>query len=73
MNGSTEWIKATVSDDQTEWVELRRTDEGVDIRDSKDPDGPVLHYTPAEFAAWLDGAKKGEFDHLTVDPDAESL
>lgn len=73
MNGSTEWIKATVSDDQTEWVELRRTDDGVDIRDSKDPDGPVLHYTPAEFAAWLDGAKKGEFDHLTVDPDAGSL
>jgi hypothetical protein len=33
-------------------------------RDSKDRSGPVLRFTEAEFAAWLDGAKKGEFDHL---------
>jgi hypothetical protein len=67
--GSGEWIKSSVSKDQSEYVEVRRTDEGVDIRDSKDPDGPVLHYTPAEFAAWIDGAKKGEFDHLAQDSD----
>jgi hypothetical protein len=34
------------------------------IRDSKDPDGPVLAYTVEEWAAFLDGAKKGEFDNL---------
>ena len=64
-----EWIRSSVSEDQSEYVELRRTDDGVDIRDSKDPDGPILHYTPAEFAAWIDGAKKGEFDHLAQDLD----
>jgi hypothetical protein len=32
--------------------------------DSKDPDGPVLMYTPSEWHAFLDGAKKGEFDDL---------
>jgi hypothetical protein len=67
MSGSTEWIRATADGDNGQCVELRRTEDGVDIRDSKDPDGPVLHYTPAEFAAWLDGAKKGEFDHLSAD------
>ena len=37
----------------------------VAVRDSKDRGGPVLRFTHAEFAAWLDGAGKGEFDHLT--------
>jgi len=29
-----------------------------------DCDGPVLRFTPSEWAAWLHGAKAGEFDHL---------
>jgi hypothetical protein len=32
------------------------------IGDSKQPGGPVLSYTQQEFDAFLDGAKKGEFD-----------
>ncbi|MFL6115787.1 MAG: DUF397 domain-containing protein [Catenulispora sp.] len=32
------------------------------IRDSKDPDGPVLVFTRDEWIAFLDGAKAGEFD-----------
>jgi hypothetical protein len=59
----TQWIKARRSGTQ-ECVEMRRTDGGVEVRDSKNPDGPTLSYTKAEFAAWLNGAKKGEFDHL---------
>jgi hypothetical protein len=58
------WIKAKLSGDQGSCVEMRHTDAGVDVRDSKDPNGPVLRFTKAEFAAWLDGANKGEFDHL---------
>jgi hypothetical protein len=38
---------------------------GVAVRDSKDPSGPVLRYTPREWHAFLDGARKGEFDRLT--------
>jgi hypothetical protein len=60
----TQWIKATRSGQQSACVEMRRTDGGVEVRDSKHPDGPTLKYTKAEFTAWLDGAKKGEFDHL---------
>jgi hypothetical protein len=37
---------------------------GVALRNSRDPDGPALVYTPAEVAAFLAGAKDGEFDHL---------
>jgi hypothetical protein len=64
MTEATPWIKAFTSSGAGQCVEMRRRDEGIDLRDSKDPDGPVLHYTPGEFAAWLDGAKNGEFDHL---------
>jgi hypothetical protein len=61
----TPWIKAIRSGDAGACVELRRHAGGVEVRDSKDPAGPVLRFTPSEFEAWLDGAKKAEFDHLT--------
>lgn len=59
-----EWIKASASGDQGDCVEQRRHDDTIEVRDTKDRTGPVLAFTPAEFAAWLDGAKRGEFDHL---------
>lgn len=65
MTDTTPWIKARASDHEGECVELRRHTGGVEVRDSKDRTGPVLRFTPAEFAAWLDGARNGEFDHLT--------
>jgi hypothetical protein len=39
---------------------------GILVRDSKNPDGPVLAYTVEEVAAFIDGVKKGEFDDLVV-------
>jgi hypothetical protein len=61
----TSWVKATRSGVQGDCVELRRHSGGVEVRDSKDPHGPVLRFTPSEFTAWLDAAKHAEFDHLT--------
>jgi hypothetical protein len=60
----TPWIKASASDSGPQCVELRRHDGMVEVRDSKDPQGPVLRFRADEFAAWLDGARSGEFDHL---------
>ena len=39
-------------------------DGGVGVRDSKDPGGPVLEYTSAEWHAFLAGVKAGKFDAL---------
>jgi hypothetical protein len=62
---TTAWIKARASDDGNSCVEQRRHAGMVEVRDTKDGGtGPVLRFTPAEYAAWLDGAGKGEFDHL---------
>lgn len=37
-------------------------DGGVVLRDSKDPDGPRLVFTPPEWAAFTEGVRDGEFD-----------
>jgi hypothetical protein len=36
--------------------------EEIHIRDSKNPTGPVLTFTQAEWVAFVAGAKRGEFD-----------
>jgi hypothetical protein len=45
-------------------VEVARASDLIAVRHSKHPDGAMILYTGAEFAAFLDGAKKGEFDDL---------
>ena len=60
------WIKATKSGaNGGQCVEMARENNMIEVRDSKDP-GLVLRFTRDEFDAWLDGAKKGEFDHLAM-------
>lgn len=62
---TTPWIKASASDTGSSCVEQRRHEGLVEVRDTKARGaGPVLRFTPAEYAAWLDGARRGEFDHL---------
>jgi Domain of unknown function (DUF397) len=58
------WLKAQASTHNGQCVEIASTRGKIAIRDSKDPDGPILVYTNAEFKAFLDGARNGEFDRL---------
>jgi Domain of unknown function (DUF397) len=58
------WIKARSSTANGACVEIASAVGNIAIRDSKDPDGPILVYTPAEFQAFLAGARNGEFDNL---------
>ena len=48
--------------DTTACVEVAILDNGFAVRNSIDPDGPVLFFTPAEWDAFVGGAKDGEFD-----------
>jgi uncharacterized protein DUF397 len=61
---TSEWRKAQRSNDTNQCVEVASTTHGVALRDSKNPQGPVHHFTSGEFESFLDGAKKGEFDDL---------
>lgn len=58
------WLKARASQPFGMCVEVAQSSEGVAVRDSKTPENGVLVFTREEFAAFLDGAKRGEFDHL---------
>ena len=40
------------------------------IRDSKNPDGPKLYFTPAEWEAFRLGVIDGEFDDLAEEAEA---
>lgn len=58
------WRKSSYSGNQggncVEVAEL--PDGGTAVRDSKNPDGPTLHFTPSEWDAFTAGVKDGEFD-----------
>lgn len=63
--GPAVWRKSEASNPRGDCVELARVAGGaVAVRNSRDPHGPALVYTPAEIAAFLTGVKTGEFDDL---------
>lgn len=59
------WRIAKMSGDSN-CVQVRRHDDMIVIGNSRFPDGPFLSYTKDEWAAFLDGAKKGEFDDFAT-------
>lgn len=57
------WRKSTRSSGGDNCVEVSFADNGdVGVRDSKDPTGPVLEFTPTEWLAFTGGVRDGEFD-----------
>lgn len=59
------WVKSRRSNADGNCVELALLPGGgVALRNSRDPHGPALIYTRAEVAAFLTGAKDGEFDRF---------
>jgi hypothetical protein len=59
-----QWSKARASAGSGMCVEVAAHPQGIAVRHSVTPEDGAILYSHAEFAAFLDGAKKGEFDHL---------
>ena len=58
-----EWIKASYSSNLGACVELARDADMIMLRDSKQPE-VLLQFTKLEVFAFIDGVRRGEFDHL---------
>ncbi|ATZ22007.1 hypothetical protein SLAV_39005 [Streptomyces lavendulae subsp. lavendulae] len=60
------WQKSAACNGYEDCVEVARLANGnVGVRNSRLPDGPMVQFTSAELAAFLDGVGKGEFDWMT--------
>ena len=55
------WRKSSYSQGGS-CVEVSRRSRSIQVRDSKDPQSPVLTFTPQEWVAFVLGVRAGEFD-----------
>ena len=59
------WRKSRRSNPSGNCVELGEVASGeIAVRNSRHPNGPALIYTRDEIAAFILGARDGDFDHL---------
>lgn len=60
--GDSRWVKSSLSFCNSNCVEVAHLADGqIGVRHSKDPQGPVLRFTPGEWRAFLGGVRNGEF------------
>ncbi len=55
------WFKSTKSANNGQCVEVAFVDGQVAVRDSKNPSGPALVFSVAEWSAFVGGVAAGEF------------
>lgn len=58
LRGGAAWRKSSHSGSGPNCVEVTASPAGIHVRDSKNPDGPHLTFTAAEWAAFLTALKK---------------
>jgi len=59
------WVRSSLSFSNGNCVEVAELPGGcVAVRNSRDPQGPVLRFTPHEWDAFIGGARLGEFDRF---------
>lgn len=56
------WFKSSFSGSTKDCVEVAFLEDAVGVRDSKNPAGPALIFSPSEWSAFTSGVQHGEFD-----------
>lgn len=62
MGALWQWRKSSYSGAENACVKVADLPGGAAVRDSKDPTGPALKFTAAQWAAFTAGVRAGEFD-----------
>lgn len=63
LSSDAKWVKSSLSFANGNCVEVANLPGGeVGVRNSRDPEGAVLRFTPDEWHAFVGGARIGEFD-----------
>ena len=60
---TTGWLKSSACN-EADCVEVRSQMGSVEMRASQAPEGPVLRFTSAQWNAFLEQIRVGEFDDL---------
>ena len=60
--GAARWRKSSYSNAEGNCVELAEAGTGIALRDSKNPEGPVLRFTTAEWMMLTAAVKTGRYD-----------
>ena len=59
------WVKSSRSFSNGNCVQVAALPGGhIGVRDSKNPDGPMLRFTADEWSAFVGGVRNGEFDRF---------
>ncbi|MFF0498574.1 DUF397 domain-containing protein [Nocardia aobensis] len=56
------WFKSSRSTSAKDCVEVAFLEDAVGVRDSKNPTGPALVFTPAEWSSFTTSVQRGRFD-----------
>lgn len=59
-DGIAQWRKSSFSGPTNDCIEVRGTHDRLDVRDSKDRQGPVLTFTTAAWQAFVTGVRDGD-------------
>ena len=60
------WVRSSFSFSNGNCVEVANLPGGeIGVRDSRDPEGPVLRFTPGEWDAFVGRARLGEFGRFS--------
>lgn len=60
------WVKSSASNPEGNCVEIAQlADGGFAVRNSRHPEGPALVYTRDEIAAFVEGARRGDFGFVS--------